>query len=190
MSFPRILCEPRTDVSFRCRDQPEHHRTKSYIENLPIDMVKDFIIADSLHLFHLGSMRRLLRIWTTGEVNKQLKLSKNDISRLDSALLKCNQTLPSEIHRSVRSIESLKFWKGSELSSVLLYVGVLAFRNILRHDIYEHFLILFCAVRICSSETYSKYLPLKLSSIISLKSILNCTVYMLLHLMCIICAML
>lgn len=55
MSFPRIDCELRTDESFRTRKDPDHHKFDwRCIEKLPIDMVEDFPIADSLHLLDLG----------------------------------------------------------------------------------------------------------------------------------------
>lgn len=54
MSFPRIDVALRTDASFRNREDLDHHKTDSIIEKLPIDMVKDFVVADALHLVDLG----------------------------------------------------------------------------------------------------------------------------------------
>lgn len=48
----------RTDAQFRSRFQAEHHREHSILENLPIDMIKSFPSTDSLHLLHLGNMKR------------------------------------------------------------------------------------------------------------------------------------
>lgn len=48
----------RTDIQFRDRMHPEHHREYSILENLPIDMIKCFPSTDSLHLLHLGMMKR------------------------------------------------------------------------------------------------------------------------------------
>lgn len=50
--------ELRTDVRFKERFQPAHHREYSLLETLPIDMIKHFPISDSLHLFDLGLMKR------------------------------------------------------------------------------------------------------------------------------------
>lgn len=55
MCYRSIDAEPRTDANFR---QPnaenaaeiEHIREHSILQALPIDMVKQFIIADALHL--------------------------------------------------------------------------------------------------------------------------------------------
>lgn len=157
MSFPDIDNELRTDLSFRNRDQPAHHRGRSLLEDLPVDMVNDFIIADPLHLLDLGVMRKLLRIWIEGTVTKNFKLSNNDKIMLDNKF--SSTDLPSEIHRTVRSIQWLKFWKGSEYRTILLYVGITAFKNILAPDAYAHFIYLFCAVTICSCESYKKFVP-------------------------------
>lgn len=54
MSFPRIDAPLRTDTSFRNREDPDHHNMDPVLEKLPIDMVKDFVVADSLHLLDLG----------------------------------------------------------------------------------------------------------------------------------------
>lgn len=65
MSFHRIVVtdaerdrEMRTDQRFRERYQREHHLLKSPLESLPIDMVKQFPVSDSLHLIDLGVMKR------------------------------------------------------------------------------------------------------------------------------------
>lgn len=51
--------ELRTDERFRDRFQPEHHLHNSILENLSLNMVNDFPVADSLHLLDLGLMKRL-----------------------------------------------------------------------------------------------------------------------------------
>lgn len=65
MSFHRIVTteaerinELRTDERFRNQFQREHHNGQSILECLPIDMVKQFVVSDSLHLFDLGLMKR------------------------------------------------------------------------------------------------------------------------------------
>lgn len=160
MSFPQTDCELRTNSSFRNRQDPIHHRGQSLLEELPIDMVDDFVIADPLHLLDLGIMRKLIRIWIEGTSTKYFKLTKRDKIKLDKALLLSNSYLPSEIHRSVRPIEWLKFWKGNEYRTVLMYIGIAVFKEILPVDAYNHFLCLFCAVTICSSGRYTKYVRL------------------------------
>lgn len=54
MSFVNLDAVRRTDTMFRGREHPEHHHRDSVLEELDIDMIKSFSIADTLHLFELG----------------------------------------------------------------------------------------------------------------------------------------
>ncbi|CAH0550972.1 unnamed protein product [Brassicogethes aeneus] len=51
MSFSKVDCPLRTDESFRRALDEDHHKEESSLIKLPIYMVEDIIIADSLHLF-------------------------------------------------------------------------------------------------------------------------------------------
>lgn len=66
MCFPRIDAPSRTDASFRGIEDPGHHqideKTKQivispFVEISPedLDMIKDFPVADSLHLIESGN---------------------------------------------------------------------------------------------------------------------------------------
>lgn len=54
MSFPDTHMPLRTDASFRGKHDKFHHKSNTVLEELPIDMVEDFVVADSLHLLDLG----------------------------------------------------------------------------------------------------------------------------------------
>lgn len=54
MSYPRFDCPRRTNESFRNKTDEDHHKENTPLTDLPIDMVEDFVVADSLHLFDLG----------------------------------------------------------------------------------------------------------------------------------------
>lgn len=131
MSFPRSDYPLRTDQSFRCRNDSDHHKESTPIENLPIDIVQDFIVADSLHLLDLGVMKKCLTGWVYGSFNFRTKSKwcAQQIEDLSKDLILSNQTLPTEIHRSVRSPDCLKFWKGLEFRTVLMYVGVVHLKD-------------------------------------------------------------
>lgn len=64
--FPHTDCEKRTDFKFRNKLYGSHHKYDSPILQLPIDMIQDFVIGDSLHLVDLGIMKRLLIGWRDG----------------------------------------------------------------------------------------------------------------------------
>lgn len=86
MSFHRTGCEKRSDLEFRNRQIPAHHREYSILEQLPIDMVDDFVTSDDLHLLHLGLMKKCLLMWRDGENNFAYKWSRNDIIKLNETL--------------------------------------------------------------------------------------------------------
>lgn len=56
MSYPRVHCPRRTDEQFRLKFDEDHHKHDTPLCRLiGIDMIEDFIVADSLHLFDLGN---------------------------------------------------------------------------------------------------------------------------------------
>lgn len=93
-----------------------------------IDMVKDIIVSDALHLLHLGVLKNLLTLYKDGCEQSDCKWSKSDIN-LISRLLE-GARLPNEIHRTVRPIDLyLTHWKGSECATVLNYLGIVVLKD-------------------------------------------------------------
>lgn len=122
-------------------------------------MINDFPVADSLHLIDLGIMKRCLIGWRDGSFgNYRTKRSARDTEKVTNFLIRCK--MPAEIHRAVRGLDCLSFWKGLEFRTFLYYLGIVVLKKVLSADVYEHFLGLFCAVTICSSEKYCNYLEL------------------------------
>lgn len=113
-------------------------------------------MADSLHLLELGVMKRCLIGWRDGTLGYEGKMCALDIQKLSIALL--NTKLPSEIHRSMRGMDCLSFWKGVEWRSFLNYVGIVVLKDILKDHVYKHFLLLFVAVTICSNDVYKHHI--------------------------------
>ena len=56
----------RTNNGFRNTIYGSHHKFDSPLLQLPIDMVQDFPISDSLHLIDLGITKRCLTGWRDG----------------------------------------------------------------------------------------------------------------------------
>lgn len=157
MSYPNIDAPRRTDTSFRSRTDSEHHKNLTPLENLPINMIDQFPIADSLHLLDLGIMRRCLYGWVFGSFNFRTKWSNRQIQNVSQLLVQSNLSITNDFHRVVRPLDCLKLWKGTEYRTFLLYLGIVILRDFLNQDIYEHFLLLFCSVRIYFSRSHSKY---------------------------------
>lgn len=160
MSFPKIDGIRRTDEMFRQRVQYQHHKEKSLIEDLNIDMINAFPTSDPLHLLELGIMKTCLSRWVFGKKGYHRKWKSDLVKNVSNVLIKFNKQMPSDIHRSVRSLNSLKYWKGVEYRTFLLYIGIVALKDALPLFEYTHFLTLCCAVTICSCGSYQKYIPL------------------------------
>lgn len=122
-------------------------------------MIEDFPISDSLHLIDLGVMKRLLRGWRDGDFGKLLtKWRARDTQIVTDFLKLCK--LPTEIHRSVRGLDELHFWKATEFRTFLHYLSVVILPDVLPIEAFEHFLLFFCAVTICSTKNHFLLLDL------------------------------
>lgn len=118
-------------------------------------MVADFAIGDSLHMIHLGIMKRLLSGWKNGGHNfKDTKLPLDQQNKISIELKKCNARRPTELHRAIRGIDCLAFWKGLEFRTFLLYLGPTILKDIVSEQVYNHFMLLFCIVTIFTCQTY------------------------------------
>ncbi|CAH0555095.1 unnamed protein product, partial [Brassicogethes aeneus] len=158
MSFSKVDCPLRTDESFRRALDEDHHKEESPLIKLPIDMVEDIIIADSLHLFDLGVMRKCLYGWVYGNYNFKTKLSARDINLISEKLMQCNSTKPTDIHRAIRPLKYLKNWKGTEWRTILLYLGPVVLKDYLSSAVYYNYLLFFCAATILSSKVHLKFI--------------------------------
>ncbi|XP_035791100.1 uncharacterized protein LOC118466194 [Anopheles albimanus] len=162
-------CPARSDTMYRSFQYGEHHQVYKFKVNNRIrktkiktpllelgsehlDIVKDIIVSDSLHLLHLGVMKRMLVLFTEGS-KYHSKFPPNTITAIDNILQQIH--LPCEIHRrKFRSVKDIGFWKGTEFAAFLNYAALPIFKTFLITNHYETFLYLFCAVTICSSNYY------------------------------------
>lgn len=150
--FTKIHTPARTDELFRSKEYVNHIKVDTPLAKLPIDLIKDFVVADPLHLLELGVMKRLIVGWRTGNLGYATKWSMNEQAEISELLVKIQ--MPSEIHRDARSLKLFSNWKGLEFRNFLNYYGVAILLNYLPKKHYEHFLKLFCAVTICSAQKY------------------------------------
>ncbi|XP_053699460.1 uncharacterized protein LOC128746436 [Sabethes cyaneus] len=157
MTYPQLNAPERTDEKFRSMEYLDHQRNSTPLLKLPIDMIRDVIVGDSLHLLELGVMKKLLTSWRTGSMSMKAKWSCNQKKEISEILLDIK--FPMEIHRQMRSLEYVALWKGLEYRNLLSYVGIAFLNDYLPEKYYDHFLFLFCAVRICSSKKYAYLIP-------------------------------
>ncbi|XP_055325814.1 uncharacterized protein LOC129579676 [Sitodiplosis mosellana] len=165
MHFAEFNKPKRTNNQFLNRFQKEHHREESILQDLKnlngeplIDMIKQFPTSDPLHLLEEGVMKKVLNIWMHGKDSYKKKWSKEIQEILSAQISIYNKELPSDINRNVRTLQFIKYWKATEFRTVLLYYGMVAFKDYLGEQEYIHFLNLCLAVRIYSCRSYvNKY---------------------------------
>ncbi|XP_050315872.1 uncharacterized protein LOC126750340 [Anthonomus grandis grandis] len=124
----------------------------------PIQEYFKNILFDSLHLFDLGIMKKCLNGWVYGNYNFKTKFSGRDIEYLSEMLISCNIRRPTELHRAIRPLKNLKFWKGSEYRTFLLYLGPVLLKDILAGPVYQNYIYLFCATTSLSYSAYLKHI--------------------------------
>lgn len=153
--FNQLDAALRTDAGFRANEYPQHCKTFTPLVELPIDMIRDFVVADPLHLTELGIMKRLLIGWKTGNM-ACFKWSDSEVNAMSEFLLSIKT--PCEINRDARSLLLLRLWKGQEFKNFLTYFSIVALNKAkMPEPYYKHFMKFFCAVRLASS---SKYAPI------------------------------
>lgn len=153
------MCDLRTDEEFRMKLYGSHHKVDSPLLKLKIDMIEQFPVGDSLHLLHLGVVKRLLFGWRDGTFrNSDTKWRAQTTNEVSQYLIQCK--MPAEFHRVVRGLDCLAFWKGTEYRTFLHYVGIVALKDHLTSEAYQHFMLLFCVTTICSSRQYFNMLPI------------------------------
>lgn len=99
-------------------------------------------------------------IWSEGAYEYNAKWSKKDVEKVNVSLERLNCQKPKDIHRAIRGLNNLKFWKGTEFRAMLLYYGLVVLKENLPNDVYLHYVKLTCAVRICYTDAYKSYRPI------------------------------
>lgn len=150
MIFPDCRAPLRTDADFRNNKYPEHQKVPTILRELPIDLIEDFPIGDALHIIDLGWTKRFLNGCKHGSLsNYGIKWSMREQNEVSEFLKNCR--MPYEIQRTVRGLEELAHWKGTEYRTFLLYISLVVFKKFIgSQKLNDHFLLYFCAIHICS----------------------------------------
>nr|XP_049462395.1 uncharacterized protein LOC120961283 [Anopheles coluzzii] len=149
----------RTDLGFRGREDQKHHKAwKSPLEDIDeLDMIKDIIIADGLHVRDLGVSKKI----ATGIFNHTFarfsKWTDTQKETVSSFLMKIQ--LPGEIQRRFRHIKFSGFWKGTEYRSFLFYASVIIYKDFMWEEAFQHYLLYFCAHTIFATKTHKHFWP-------------------------------
>ena len=137
--------ELRTNSSFREQAQEEHHRGTSPFCCLPIDMVKQFPI-DYMHQVCLGDTKKLLLLWIRGK--REVRMSAGHVNEISGKLVALKQFIPQSFAPKPRSLSDNDRWKATKFRQFLLYTRKIALHDILREDLYHHFLVFSVAISI------------------------------------------
>lgn len=149
--FPLTSAKLRTDKDFIMRTDEDHHVRECPLDPLPIGFVSQFGL-DFMHLVCLGSMRRFLMYWKGPVGPLHVRLGRKAVSDLSSRLIFLAAHVPVDFARKPRTLDDLARWKATEFRQFLLYSSVLVLDGILSDELYEHFLLLFVAIRILASQ--------------------------------------
>lgn len=151
----------RTDVSFKEQRDQNHHIGVSPLLKIPsLGLVSNFPI-DYMHSVCLGVTRKLLFSWTGGALN--VRLRSRHVQLISERLLSLRSSIPIEFNRKPRALSELARWKASEFRTFLLYLGPIVLKDVVPIAIYEHFLLLHCAISILVSNTRISELDCKIA---------------------------
>jgi len=101
-----------------------------------------------MHNVCLGVMKKLLSFWIKGRKPVRL-LNPESISE---ELCNIKSFLPTEFNRLPRPLEEFEYWKASEFRTFLIYTGPIVLRERIKTTLYNHFMILSCAIRLLTSS--------------------------------------
>uniref|UniRef100_A0A182YSD7 Transposase domain-containing protein n=1 Tax=Anopheles stephensi TaxID=30069 RepID=A0A182YSD7_ANOST len=154
--FDTVGAPLRTDTGFRARECPGHHQAwRTPLEELPdFDLVENVPTSDRLHTCDLGVTRQHLLNLIENKF-RIIRLSFAAKQWITKFLTKVQ--LPSEIHRKLRGLNAIRFWKGTEFRTYLHYVSPVLMEEILSGEAYCHFLLYFCALTIFSSSFHRRH---------------------------------
>ena len=147
VTFPEVNAPLRTHQSFVDQEQLQHHGGKSILENLRnINMVNSFTI-DPFHLVYIGVVGKMLHLLNSCRRKITVRVLKSEVDNISNFLVEIKNCIPLEFARKTRSLKQLAQYKATEFRLLLLYVLPVVL-CLLPHQIYDHFLLLHCGIRI------------------------------------------
>lgn len=153
--YPGLNAKLRTDASFLLKEDEDHHIGNSPLLKLNIGMVSLFPI-DYMHNVCLGVVRKMLYIWIgiSRYANIKVRLCSRFTNLISDHLISLRSFVTVEFNRKPRSLSDIQRWKATEFRTFLIYLGPLVLKDILVLAVYEHFLLLHCAVTILLSKKF------------------------------------
>ncbi|XP_020294489.1 uncharacterized protein LOC109860053 [Pseudomyrmex gracilis] len=112
-------------------------------------MVSQFRL-ESMHLVYEGMFKRFLEAQISWD--GPLKLNAATMRQISAILLEMKLTCPVDFNRKPQVLEKWHKYKATEFRRLLLYDGMVVFKNNLHPSIYLQFLLLQCAIYILASK--------------------------------------
>lgn len=140
MTFQQVdNLQLRTDMSFRQRQQEEHHNREQETPlcQLNIDMVTGFPI-DYMHQAYLGVMKKLVLTWMRGP--KETRMSAGHITIISNKIENLRNSIPNVFARRPRGLNEIDRWKATEYRQLMLYTGKIVLKGLLKQELYDNFM--------------------------------------------------
>lgn len=150
ITFPETNAAARTNVGFREKLYDDYHLGECPLAVLSIDLIYDFPL-DFMHLTCNGVMRRLVLAWMKGKLN--CRLSTRLVQQVSDRLVQLKSYIPSDFVRHPRPLSEVDRFKATEFRQLLIYTGPVVFQDIVRDDVYKHFM-LFSVAMFCMTSRH------------------------------------
>ncbi|XP_061504469.1 uncharacterized protein LOC133391883 [Anopheles gambiae] len=150
------VAEERIDDDFRDGNYPIRHQKHHtpLLDLKEFNIVVQMSIADDLHLFHLGALKKLLKGYK-GDYKGFSAWSAAEQEEINKILARIE--LPAEIHRGVRSLKYVDYWKGTDFRSFLNHISIPLFLGRIHDSAYDHFKLIYVAHTFLSHSFFKQY---------------------------------
>jgi len=150
--FPDLDCPMRSHQSFISYEDKKYHQGETILTKIPKINISSSIPYDYMHLNCIGVLKKLLLFWV--HKKHDLNLPSQLVTVMDNKLKFLSSYIPVEFQRKTNEysrmhpLRDVSRWKASELRQCLLYTGIVVFQNVVKKEVYNHFVVLSVAMRI------------------------------------------
>lgn len=153
----------RTDESFVLRSNEEHHVGVSpLLEIAGLGLVSS-IPLDYMHLCCLGIMKKIIHFMVRGSTVPNsygsTRLSRDQIEKVNDRMDIAKEWLCKDFARIPQNLNEFHTYKATEFRQIMMYTGPFLFKNIVRHEVYNNFMILNILMRLlsCKKTVYAQH---------------------------------
>lgn len=154
--FPGKAGNLRSDEAFKKYEYDSDFQTsKTILNEIPRLGLVSGVPLDPMHLLYLGVMRKLILIWLFS--SRQIyKLPSRVVDNISKSFLSLRNFITNDFVRKPRALKYIKYFKATELRLILLYTGVIVFKNYSDPNVYLNYLTLHVAVTIANNPIFCR----------------------------------